>query len=218
MRLPVESIMWEDQFLRLSNVHAEVTDLGGDRVLRVERDLTALPFEISNLASTVDEATFVELPDFSMSDGILEVKMLSRIQRPSPFAQARGFIGLAFHIVEDRRQFEAIYLRPNLGQSRDQAARNHAVQYFAYPDYKFQRLRAEEPGRYETWADIALDEWITVRVEVNGPEAVLYLNDHPRPAFVVNPRLGLAEKGTVGIFVDVGTIGYFKDLRITNFS
>ena len=37
-----------------------------------------------------------------------------------------------------------------------------AVQYFAYPDWKFDRLREEFPdGRYEAGADIGPDEWIT---------------------------------------------------------
>lgn len=210
----MNTIVWEGHTLRLSNVTAEVVELDGEQTLRVERDLARLPFDEGNLAASVDEPTYVAIADLDMSGGIVEVKVRSRIQRPLAFSSPQGFIGLAFRVAADGTAFESIYLRPNVGRSRDQLARNHAVQYFAYPDYKFARLRLEANGRYETWADIGLDEWITMRIEFDGREAVLYLNNHPRPAFLVNPLLGSSASGSIALFVDIGTIGYFKDLRL----
>ena len=64
--------------------------------------------------------------------------------------------------------YESIYLRPRVGRSDNQLARNHTVQYYAYPDYKFDRLRKESPGMYETTAPVDINEWITMRIEVNG--------------------------------------------------
>jgi hypothetical protein len=92
--------------------------------------------------------------------------------------------------------------------------RNHAVQYFAFPGWKFADLRKEAPGLYETYADIGLDEWITMRVHVTGERAELYLNDARYPSFIVNKMKGTSRAGTIGLYVDVGTEGYFKDLRI----
>ena len=207
-------IDWEGHTFRISNVTAEVVDLDGEQVLKVERDLASIPFDEANLAHSVDEPTYVSITDLDMGGGIVEVKVRSRIQRPLAFASPQGFIGMVFRVGSDDRAFESIYLRPNVGRSRDQLARNHAVQYFAYPDYKFTRLREEANGRYETWADIGLDEWITMRIEFDGREAVLYLNDHPRPAFLVNTLLGSTTTGSIGLYVDIGTIGYFKDLRL----
>lgn len=183
--------------------------VGGDR-----EALEALPFDAGNLAATVDEPTFGKIPDLDMQNGVVEVKVLSRILAPSPFASAQGFIGLAFRIEEGDGAFEAIYLRPNVGRSESQLARNHTVQYFAYPEYKFDRLRGEERAAYETYADVGLDEWTTMRIEFRGRRAALYLNAQEHPSFIVDEMKGRSESGSVGLWVDIGTEGFFKDLRI----
>ena len=82
---------------------------------------------------------------------------MAKLQPTAP-PYARGFIGLAFRIAPDYSTFEAIYLRPTNGRAEDMTRRQHAVQYFAYPDWKFDRLRQETPGRYEAGDDIGLDE------------------------------------------------------------
>jgi hypothetical protein len=52
-----------------------------------------------------------------------------------------------------------------------------AVQYFAYPDWKFDRLRQEYPdGRYEAGADIGPDEWITLRIDIDGTRLTAAVN------------------------------------------
>ena len=75
-------------------------------------------------------------------------------------------------------------------------------------------MRKEAPGLYETYADIGLDEWITMRIHVAGQKAELYLNDARHPSFIVNKLKGTSKAGTIGLYVDIGTEGYFKDLRI----
>lgn len=207
------SIEWQGRTFNLSNVTAAVVELDGERVLKVERDLNALPFDPNNLAATVDEPTFATIEGLDLADGVIEVKILSRLQTPSPFPQAQGFIGLCYR-VQGTKAFESIYLRPNVGRSEDQFARNHTVQYFAYPDWKFDRLRKESRGEYETYADIGLDEWIAMRIEFKGKRAALYLNGQRAPSFLVNDMKGDGKSGTIGLWVDIGTVGYFKDLHI----
>jgi hypothetical protein len=119
-----------------------------------------------------------------------------------------------FRAQHDDSAFESIYLRPNCGRSAIQAMRNHSVQYFAFPGFKFADLRKEAPGLYETYADIGLDEWITMRIHIAGERAELYLNDARYPSFIVNKMKGTSKAGTIGLYVDIGTEGYFKDLRI----
>src|SRR5690606_35198576 len=172
-----QTLKWNGQEFESVNVKAALVQLGGEDVLKVERDLDALPFDLKKLGSTVDEPTYVKLKNVNIDNGSVEVKVLSRIQNPSPFEAARGFIGLAYRINEDDTAFESIYLRPSNGRAENQFMRNHTVQYFAYPDYKFDRLRKESNGEYETYADIGLDEWITMRIEFEGEKATLYLND-----------------------------------------
>lgn len=209
-----QTITWESKDFEICNVKASVVQLNGEKVLKVERDLQALPFDAENLSKTVDEPTFVKLKNVNLENGIVEVKVLSRIQNPSPFKAAQGFIGIAFRINGDNTVFESIYLRPKVGRSENQLARNHTVQYFSYPDYKFDRLRKESKGEYETYADVGLDEWITMRIEFEGDKAALYLNNQKHPSFLVNGLKGKTEPGSIALWVDIGTEGYFKDLKI----
>jgi len=204
------------QHFELHNVTGEIVKFQGKKVLKIERDLKALPFDSNRLEATVDEthyARLLGLDDFE--NGTIEVKMYSQIQDPSPYLPAAGFIGLYFRIKEDDSEFESIYLRPKVGRINNQMARNHAVQYFSYPDYKFQTLRNKFPaGSYEGSAPVMLNEWITMRIEVNGETAEMFINDLKYSSFIVNKMLGKNKKGYVGLYVDIATIGYFKDLKI----
>ena len=210
-----QELTWQNQKFELRNVKASVVRRGGEEILRVERDLQALPFDVKNLSATVDEPTYVKLKGVDLENGIIEVKVLSQIQNPSPFEQAQGFIGLAFRINDNDSAYESIYLRPKVGRSENQYARNHTVQYYAYPDYKFDKLRKEADGAYETYADIGLNEWITMRIEVAGGKAALFINNSKHPSFIVEKLKGATSHGGIALWVDIATIGYFKDLKIT---
>ncbi|MFD2937666.1 hypothetical protein [Spirosoma flavum] len=150
----------------------------------------------------------------------MEVKVLSRLLKNAP-ETARGFIGITFRINEANSSYESIYIRPTNGWADDQVRRNHSIQYYSYPDYKFDRLRKEAPERYESYADMSLNEWITMKIVVNGSEAKLYLNDMKQPALLVKDLkhgAGTAtadRSGGIGLWVEVGTEGYFSDLIIT---
>lgn len=210
-----QDLQWEGKTFELSKVKAAIVDFQGERVLKIERDLKALPFNAETPGLTVDEPTYVKLKNLDFNDGVIEVKVLSTIQQPSPFPAARGFIGLAFRIDENDSAYESVYLRPQLGRSDDQLARNHSVQYYAYPDFKFDRLRKEAPGRYETYADIGLNEWITLRLEVKDRKAALFINGQKNPSFVVADMLGTTTHGQIALWVDIATTGYFKDLKVS---
>lgn len=205
------------QTFELHNVTGFVIKFQGKNVLKIERDLKALPFDANRLEATVDEKHYARLlgiDDFE--NGTIEVKMYSQIQNPSPYPPAAGFIGLYYRIKEDDSEFESIYLRPKVGRINNQMARNHAVQYFAYPDYKFQTLRDKFPaGSYEGSAPVMLNEWITMRLEINGETAEMFINDMKYSSFIVNKMLGKNKKGYVGLYVDIATTGYFKDLKVT---
>ncbi|MCD9015712.1 hypothetical protein K7P01_09310 [Fulvivirgaceae bacterium QH1ED-6-2] len=162
-----------------------------------------------------DEPTFVKVAGSSFKDGTIEVNVLSKL-RPDAPADARGFIGLAFRINETNSKFESIYIRPTNGRADDQIRRNHSVQYFSYPDFKFFRLRKEFPEKYESYADMGLNEWIKMRIVVSGSQAKLYLNENKEPSLIVNDlKLGSEASGAIGLFVDIGTEGYFSDLKIS---
>jgi hypothetical protein len=164
----------------------------------------------------VDEATFARIIDSDFKNGIIEVKVLSRLLENAPDF-ARGFIGVAFRIDESNSRFECIYIRPTNGRAEDQVRRNHSTQYFSYPDFKFDRLRKESPEKYESYADIGLNEWITMKIEVKDEKAKLYLCEQEHPVLIVNDlKLGAGASGGIGLWVEVGTEGYFSELKVEN--
>lgn len=212
-----KQLEFKKQTFELHNVTGEVIKFRGKKVLKIERDLKALPFDEENLEATVDDrhyARLIGLDDFE--NGTIEVKMYSQLQNPAPYPGIAGFIGVYFRIAEDDSEWESIYVRPKVGRINNQFARNHTVQYFSYPDYKFQTLRDNFPaGTYEGSAPVALNEWITMRIEVNGETAEMFINDMKYSSFIVNKMLGENKKGYIGLYVDIGTIGYFRDLKVT---
>lgn len=212
-----QQIKFGKQTFELHNVTGSVVEFEGKKVLKIERDLKALPFDEKNLEKTVDDKHYARLLGINdFENGTIEVKMYSQIQNPSPYPPAAGFIGLYYRIKEDDSAWESIYLRPKVGRINNQMARNHAVQYFSYPDFKFQTLRDKFPaGSYEGSAPVMLNEWITMRLEINDETAEMFINDLKYSSFIVNKMLGNSKKGYVGLYVDIATTGYFKDLKVT---
>lgn len=212
-----QKLTLKKQTFELHNVTGSIIEFEGKQVLKIERDLNALPFDVNNIEKTVDEphyARLVGLEDFE--NGTIEVMMYSQLQDPAPYPGIAGFIGVYFRIKEDDSAFESIYLRPKVGRVNNQLFRNHAVQYISYPHAKFDTLRKSyPPGSYEGSAPVALKEWIKMRIEVNGETAEMFINDMKYSSFIVAKMLGKHKLGGVGLYVDIGTIGYFKDLKVT---
>lgn len=184
----------------------ENVDIEGVEVLRVIKDPKIEPF---------DEPTYARIIGSTFKDGTIEVKVLSRLLPDAP-EFARGFLGIAFRIDENNERFESLYIRPTNGRNENQLRRNRSTQYFSYPDYKFDRFRAESPGEYESYADMGLDEWINLKVKVNGEHAELYVNNSTYPVLVVNDlKHGPGVEGAIALWVEEGTEGFFKDLKVS---
>lgn len=201
-----QNIPFKQENLEAVDVFMSLDKLNGIDVLRVVKDDKIVEF---------DEPTFVKIKDLSFQEGVIEVKVLSRLLDNAPDF-ARGFIGVAFHISDNNDVFQSIYLRPTNARAENQLRRNHSIQYFAYPDYKFQRLRVESPEMYESYSDFGLNEWIAMRIIIKEKKAKLFLNENRYPSLIVDDlKLGNGSKGSLGMFVDVGTEGFFKDLKVT---
>ena len=161
-----------------------------------------------------DTDTFVMLP-VSFRNGTIEVDLLGRLTATAP-PDSRAFAGIAYRIADNGKQFESVYVRPlnglklNPPPPRDR----RAIQYFAYPDWRFARLREAYPdGRYEAGARIAGDEWIALRLDVEEDKVRVSVNGEQR--LVVTEPKAWPASGAVGLWVDIGTEAYFANLRIT---
>ncbi len=192
--------------LEANKVYMTTEKFQGKAVVKVIKDSTI---------RDVDEPTFVRIKNIDFKDGVIEAMVLSRLL-PTASPSDRGFIGLAFRINENNSKFECFYLRPTNGRANDQLRRNHSIQYFSFPNYKFSRLRKETPEMYESYADMGLNEWIKMKIVVKNNQAQLYLNNNKQPSLIVNDlKHGANVSGSIGLFVDVGTEGYFSNLTIT---
>ena len=187
------------------NVSMSIEKLMGKEVVKVIKDSSV---------KEVDEPTFVKIKGIDFKNGVIEVKVLSKLLQNAP-QFARGFIGIAFRINDSNTKFESIYIRPGNARADDQVRRNHSIQYYSYPDYKFDRLRKESPERYESYTDMALNEWIKLKIVVKDTQANLFINDNKQPSLIVNDlKHGASSPGAIGLWVDVGTEGFFSDLKI----
>lgn len=203
--LYAQKVHLDAEHVTASKVFLSYEKVEGKKALKVLIDTTIQAF---------DEPTFAKINGIHFENGTIEVKVLSRLTKNAP-ESARGFIGVAFRIDENNTKFESIYIRPTNGRAEDQIRRNHSMQYFSFPDYKFDRLRKESPEKYESYADMGLNEWITIKIVVQGSKARLFLNDNDQPSLVVNDlKHGDHNSGGIGLWVGNWTEGYFRDLKV----
>ena len=151
----------------------------------------------------------------SFGNGIIEAEIAGEVKPGAPEG-ARGFVGIAFRLQGDLKTYDAFYLRPTNGRADDQVRRNHSAQYISHPEWTWSRLRTETPSKYESYVDLVPGEWTKVRIEVSGSQARLYVHDQPQPTLVVNDvKTGPDAKGAVALWIDVGTLAHFRNLKVT---
>lgn len=207
LNLNAQTIRFEKDRLEPSKVSMSIEKLIGKEIVKVTKNPAI---------KEVDQPTFVKIKGTNFQNGTIEVLVLSRLLPDAP-EFARGFIGVAFRIHEDNSKFESIYIRPTNARADDQIRRNHTLQYFSFPDFPFLRTRQETPEKYESYTDMALNEWIKIKITVKDSKAQLFINDAIQPCLIVNDlKHGADTSGAIGLWVDVGTEGYFSDLKISN--
>ena len=189
-----------------------------DAVRYRERDAIKVEFTDAAIAAqragSFDNPTYVRIPA-ALRDGTIEVDLLGRLNGKGP-PDARAFVGLAYRIVGADARFESVYLRPLNGRKKNPPPPRdrRAVQYFAYPDWKFPRLREHySDGRYEAGADIADDEWMALKLDIDGTRLTVSVDG--RVVLALSETKAVPAAGDVGLWVGVGAEGYFADLRIT---
>jgi hypothetical protein len=191
--------------LELHNVKAEPVNYLGRAAMRVT-DAGPDGFD--------DAGRFAIVPGSSFQDGTIELN-LSGDTAPNAPPEWRGFVGVAFRVAADRSHFECLYLRPKNGRSEDQLQRNHSVQYISVPGFPWQKLRAETPGKYESYVDLVPGQWTQVKIQVAGSRARLYVNGADQPVLIVNDVKQPSANGTIALWVGPGTIAHFSDLKVT---
>ena len=146
------------------------------------------------------------LQNVKFSEGTLEIDLRGGGK------QAASFVGLAFGAA-DAKTFEAVYFRPFRFADDDPDARRHAVQYVAWPEYTWEKLRKDKPGVYEAAIQPVPDPagWFHTRIDVTKQKVSVSVDGSTQPCLVVD-RLG-HRQGEVGLLVD-SMPGAFRNLRI----
>lgn len=201
--------------IRLHNVAAAPAVLQGKKGLRVtmsEETSRRLQAMTPDEQLQVQQLAPIEGLDFA--SGVIEAEIAGA---PAPGASegARGFVGIAFRLQSDMRTYDAFYLRPTNGRAEDQERRNHAVQYISHPDWPWFRLRKETPAKYESYVDLVAGAWTTIKIEIRGERARLYVHGQEQPTLIINDlKSGAQGKGAVALWLDRGTVAHFRDLRV----
>lgn len=175
---------------------------------------TALEVRDAAPQSGDDTPRMVLIKNVVLRNGTIDIDLSGDTAVDAP-ANLRGFVGIAFRIGDDRNHYECMYLRPKNGHSPDPVQRTHATQYIAQPDFPWNKLRADTPGKYESSAAIRPGEWIHVHMEILGRHAALFINDAKQPNLEVNDLKGAIGEGPIALWVGPGTIANFADLKIT---
>ena len=183
-------------------VKAEAVEYRGRKAVRLTRE-------------AVDEAALALVNGTQFRDGTIEVDIATKVTTP-PGVRRPGFTGIAFRARPDASQYELFYLRPGNSSAEEQAMRNHAVQYVSAPEFGWEKLRRHWPFIYESWADLQLDEWTKVKIDVHGRQARLYVNGSEKPSLIVDGMKGEELEGPIALWGYTGEEAYFSNLRITN--
>jgi hypothetical protein len=212
-------------FLALSAILASAAD--GEQVIRLDSPeglvlkgtrANAATFKGRRAVHLVEipgaEEMLAIVPDTNFTDGTIEVSVSGDLAKGAK-PDMRGFVGIAFRVSDDGNSYEAFYLRPTNGRADDQLRRNHATQYVSHPEYPWFRLRKENPGVYESYADMEAGVWTRMKVVVNGIKAQLYVNDAPQPSLIVNDLKHGESHGNIALWIGDGTDAHFSELRIT---
>ena len=186
------------------NVSVENFNLRDEKVLRVVKNEKLLDFDTNSIA---------KLKDSDFHNGTFEIKMLSRLLPDAPDF-ARGFIGIAFRINDDNSAFESFYIRPTNSNTSDPVRKAHGCQYFSYPKYTFAYFRENNIEGYEAPISQGLNEWVNLKAVIKDSRADFYLNG-VLTLTVEDLKRGANASGALGLFVDIGTEAFYKDLKIT---
>jgi tetratricopeptide (TPR) repeat protein len=159
------------------------------------------------LARTPSDIGLAVVEGVEFGEGTLEVDLKGAGK------EQRIFLGVAFAIA-DGKTFEAVYFRPFNFVAESDVYRARAVQYVAWPEHTWEKLREGKPGVYEAAIDPVPDPagWFHARIEVSKKQVRVFVGDGKKPCLVVE-RLANREKGKVGLWVD-SQEGTFRNLTI----
>jgi hypothetical protein len=126
----------------------------------------------------------------------------------------QSFVGFAFHI-RDEKTYDAVYFRPFNFMNADTSRRSRSVQYISHPQYTWDKLRADHPGKYENKVNPVPqpDDWFHVKIVVEGNSITVFVDNSSQPSLSVQ-QIGDLGEGKLGFWVGNNSDGSFANLMI----
>ena len=149
------------------------------------------------------------LKDVQFSQGTIEVDIKGKN------VLQQSFVGIAFH-VQNVTTYDAIYFRPFNFSNPDTSRRRRAVQYVAMPNFPWEKLRQEFPGKYENKVTPVPnpDGWFHVKITVQGKQIKAYVDNAETPSLEVE-KYSPTTSGGIALWVGNTSGGTFANLKIT---
>lgn len=194
------------------NIHAQKSVLIPD----LSEATNSKIWSVINRKVTYDQAVYLDkkpgdgilrLNDFIFKNGSIELDIKGKNE------QGASFVGVAFHGL-DNSTFDAIYFRPFNFKNADR--RNHSVQYVSLPQYDWNKLREQFPGKYENVINPVPDPdaWFHATIVIEYPNVKVFVDNAKTPSLTIS-QLSTRKEGWVGLWVGNTSEGYFRNLKIT---
>ena len=151
----------------------------------------------------------VMLKGIEFSNGTIEVDIKGKN------VLQQSFVGIVFHGIDDKT-YDAIYFRPFNFMNPDTIRRWRAVQYISMPDYPWEKLREQFPGKYENKVNPVPDPdgWFHAKIVVDGKKITVYVNGAETPSLSVE-KLTSTTTGGIALWVGNNSGGAFANLVVT---
>lgn len=181
---------------RLYNASAEAVKVDGKEAARVARKGTDTGRVGLALPIGVELAT-----------GTIEVELKGKN------VKQRSFLGVAFNVVNETT-FEAVYFRPFNFKAQD-VFQGRAVQYIAWPEHTWAKLRESRPRKFEGPINPPPDPdgWFRARIEVGEKQVRVFVNKAAEPCLTVERLAKGGKSRPVGLFVEIDE-GMYANLRV----
>lgn len=181
--------------------------INGDCATGIEAGKQVVRMRPKGKANTPSDIGLALVEGQEFAEGTLEIDLKGKGKLEA------SFLGVAFNVVDDKT-FEAVYFRPFNFMREPESFRCHGVQYVAWPDNTWEKLRKEKPGTFESAVKPVPDPsgWFHARIQVTAQAVSVWVDDAREPCLVVQ-RLGNGGKGKVGLWVD-SKEGAFRAFRI----
>jgi sugar lactone lactonase YvrE len=138
------------------------------------------------------------LSDVEFQDGVIEVDIA--------VDGSRSYPGIVFRL-QSAENYERVYVRPHrAGLYPD------AIQYMPVIN-RVENWQLYNGDGYTAAAEIAANQWITMRLEIKGTQARVYLGNRPGPTLTIHDLKHGVSTGSVGVLGPKNESACFSNFR-----